>query len=324
MEDKRIRNLNSFFRDVFGRKVYKVSLWGGFTCPNRDGTFSSRGCTFCNPLSSRPMTFKEGKSISQQMEDGSRYIARRYGVQSFLPYFQDYTTTYGDPAELDSFCTEALSYPGTVGLSFCTRPDCLEEPMLDYLEELSSQTFLWVELGVQTSDNRILRDMNRCHTSLDTMNAFKALHARNIFSAAHMIIGYPGSSRETVLADAEFIRRTGTKGVKLQNFHVVKNTVIANRFAAGAFELMTMEDYADMVILFLEHTEPSVVILRLTGEARDEFTVAPEWSLHKMLILNTIHGEMKRKNTWQGKSLGFGRSSIEDSPEDIPSHWSTI
>jgi radical SAM protein (TIGR01212 family) len=266
------------------------------------------------------MTFEEGKSISQQMEDGSRYIARRYNVNSFLPYFQDYTTTYGDPAELDSLCTEALSYPGTVGLSLCTRPDCLEKPMLDYLEKLSRRTFLWVELGVQTSDDRILKDMNRCHTSLDTMNAFKVLHARNIFSAAHMIIGYPGSSSETVLADAEFIRRTGTNGVKLQNFHVVKNTVIADRFAAGEFELMTMEDYADMVILFLEHTEPGVVILRLTGEAHDELTVAPEWSLDKMLILNRIHGEMKRRDTWQGKALGFDRSSIEDSPEYIPNH----
>ncbi len=317
MEDKRIRNLNSFFRHIFGRKVKKVCLWGGFTCPNRDGTFSSRGCTFCNPLSSRPKTYEEGKSIVQQMENGCRYISRRYNVNSFLPYFQDYTTTYGDPNELDSLCTEALSYPGTVGLSLCTRPDCLEESMLDYLEKLSGETFLWVEIGVQTSDDRILKDMNRRHTSLDTMNAFKALHARRIFSAAHMIIGYPGSSVETVLADAEFVRKTGTNGVKLQNLHVVKNTVIANRFAAGEFELMTMEDYADMVILFLEHTEPRVVILRLTGEAPEELTVAPEWSLHKMIVLNRIHGEMQRRDTWQGKALGFNRSSLNSPPDNI-------
>ncbi len=289
MEDKRIRNLNSFFRHVFGRKVHKVGLWGGFSCPNRDGTLSSEGCTFCNPLSSHPKSFVEGKSITQQLTDGCRYITWRFNVNTFFPYFQDYTTTYGDPAELDALYSEALSYPGVVGLSLCTRPDCLEEPILGYLEDLSRQTFLWVEVGVQTSDDRILREMNRCHTSLDTVNAFNALHARKVFSAAHMIIGYPGSSRETVLADAAFIRETGADGVKLQNLHVVKDTLIEKQFAAGEFELMAMDEYIDMVILFLEHTEPGVVILRLTGEAPDNLTVAPQWSLHKMTILNRIH-----------------------------------
>ncbi|MCK4806370.1 MAG: TIGR01212 family radical SAM protein, partial [Candidatus Aegiribacteria sp.] len=315
------RNLNSFLRHVFGKKTYKVGLWGGFTCPNRDGTFSSEGCTFCNPLSSHPKSFEEGKSITQQLNDGCRYITWRFNVSSFLPYVQDYTTTYGDPSMLDALYSEALSYPGVVGLSLCTRPDCLPEPVLGYLENLSRQTFLWVEVGVQTSDDRILKDMNRCHTSLDTMNSFRALHARKIFSAAHMIIGYPGSSRETVLADAAFIRKTGTDGVKLQNLHVVKNTSIADRFAAGEFELMTMEEYTDMVILFLEHTEPGVVILRLTGEAPDKLTVAPQWSLHKMIVLNRIHGEMKRRDTWQGKALGFCKSSVEKPLKSIRNHW---
>jgi len=310
MEDKRIRNLNSFFRNIFGRKVCKVGLWGGFTCPNRDGKLSSEGCTFCNPLSSHPKSYVEGKSITEQLIDGCRYITWRFNANSFLPYFQDYTTTYGDLDELDALYSEALSYPGVVGLSLCTRPDCLPEPVLDYLEALSRRTFLWVEVGVQTSDDRILRDMNRCHTSLDTVNSFKALHARKIFSAAHMIIGYPGSSRETVLADAAFIRKSGTDGVKLQNLHIVKNTLIEKQFTSGEFELMTIDEYIDMVILFLEHTEPDVVILRLTGEAPDKLTIAPQWSLHKMIILNGIHEEMKRRDTWQGKALGFTKSSV--------------
>ena len=323
MEDKRIRNLNSFFRHVFGRKVCKVGLWGGFTCPNRDGKLSSEGCTFCNPLSSHPKSFVEGESITQQLSDGCRYITWRFNVNSFLPYFQDYTTTYGDPAELDALYSEALSYPGVVGLSLCTRPDCLPEPMLDYLEDLSRQTFLWVEVGVQTSDDRILRDMNRCHTSLDTVNSFRALQARKIFSAAHMIIGYPGSSRDTVLADAAFIRKIGADGVKLQNLHVVKNTSIEKRFAAGEFELIKIDTYIDMVILFLEHTDPNVVILRLTGEAPDKLTVAPQWSLHKMIILNRIHGEMKERDTWQGKALGFSKSAIKEPPCNMRTHWRT-
>lgn len=321
MEDKRIRNLNSFFKHIFGRKTYKVGLWGGFSCPNRDGTLSSMGCTFCNPLSSYPKSYVEGKSITEQLIDGCRYITWRFNANSFLPYFQDYTTTYGDLDELDALYSEALSYPGVVGLSLCTRPDCLPESVLDYLEALSRRTFLWVEIGVQTSDDRVLRDMNRCHTSLDTVNSFKALHARKIFSAAHMIIGYPGSSRETVLADAEFIRKTGTNGVKLQNLHIVKNTLIEKQFTSGEFELMTIDDYTDMVILFLEHTEPSVVILRLTGEAPDKLTIAPQWSLHKMIILNGIHEEMKRRDTWQGKALGFTKSSVAKPPEKLRANF---
>ncbi|MCK5115912.1 MAG: TIGR01212 family radical SAM protein [Candidatus Aegiribacteria sp.] len=323
MEDTRIRNLNSFFRQVFGRKIYKVGLWGGFSCPNRDGTLSSNGCTFCNPLSSHPKSFVEGKSITQQLTDGCRYITWRFSVNSFISYFQDYTTTYGDLLELDALYSEALSYPGVVGLSLCTRPDCLPESVLDYLEDLSRRTFLWLEVGVQTSDDGILRDMNRCHTSLDTVNSFRALHERNIFSAAHMIIGYPGSTRETVLADAAFIRNTGTDGVKLQNLHIVRNTTIESRFSADEFELISMDEYINMVILFLEHTEPDVVILRLTGEAPDKLTVAPQWSLHKMTILNEIHGEMKERDTWQGKALGFSKSTIREPLANIRTHWRT-
>lgn len=323
MDDVRIRNLNSFFRHVFGRKVYKVGLWGGFSCPNRDGTLSTEGCTFCNPLSSHPKSFAEGKSITQQLSDGCRYINWRFSVNSFIAYFQDYTTTYGNLSDLDTLYSESLSYQGVLGLSLCTRPDCLQKPILDYLEDLSRRTFLWVEVGVQTSDDRILRDMNRCHTSLDTVRSFEVLHARNIFSAAHMIIGYPGSTRETVLADAAFIRKTGTDGLKLQNLHIVKNTLIEEQFAAGEFELMSINTYIDMVILFLEHTEPDVVILRLTGEAPDKLTVAPQWSLHKMHILNRIHGEMKERDTWQGKALGFSKSTIKEPLRNIRAHWRT-
>ncbi len=324
MEEKRIRNLNRFFRHVFGRKVFKIGLYGGFTCPNRDGTLSAAGCTFCNPDSCRPKSYEDGKSVTEQLLDGCRYISWRYGVQHYLAYFQDYSATYGDPFELDVLYKEALSHPGVVGLSLCTRPDCLEDTMLDYLEELSRRTFLWLEIGVQTSDDQILNDMNRCHTSQDSENALRNLHSRNIFSAAHMILGYPGSSSETVLADAAFLRKTGTDGVKLQNLHIVNNTPIADRYEAGDFELISLDEYTDQVILFIEHTDPSVVILRLTGEAPDKLTAAPQWSLDKMTILNWIHEEMRRKDTWQGKALGFGRSCVDEPPCNIRNHWRPV
>lgn len=312
MEDGRLRNLNGFFRNTFGRKVYKVGLWGGFSCPNRDGTFSTGGCSFCNPLSSRPASFRNGADVLQQLEEGCRYIAERYGVSAFLPYFQDYTTTYCDVSRLRRLYTTVLSHPGVVGLSLCTRPDCLPGPVMDLLVELSRRTFLWVELGVQTSDERLLRDMNRCHGAKESEAAFQRLQRRGIRTGAHMILGYPGSSERTVLDDAAFLRACGAAGIKLQNFHVVQGTAMENRYRSGEFRLMRMREYVDSVILFLEHTHPGAVIMRLTGQAPAELTVGPRWSLDKSGILRAIREEMELRDSWQGKALGHSRDALRE------------
>lgn len=312
MEDGRLRNLNGFFRNTFGRKVYKVSLWGGFSCPNRDGTFSTGGCSFCNPLSSRPATFRNDADVPEQLEAGCRYIAERYGVSAFLPYFQDYTTTYGDVSRLRRLYTAVLAHPGVVGLSLCTRPDCLPEPVMDLLEELSRRTFLWVELGVQTSDERLLRDMNRCHGVKESREAFRRLHRRGILTGAHMILGYPGSSGQTVLDDASFLLENGAAGIKLQNFHVVKGTAMEKRYRSGEFRLMGMRDYVDRVILFLEHIDPGAVIMRLSGQAPADLTVGPRWSLDKSGILRAIRKEMELRDSWQGKALGHSRDALRE------------
>ena len=310
MEAIRLRKLNPFFRNIFGRKVYKVGLWGGFTCPNRDGTLSEEGCSFCNPLSSRPATCSSGRSIEEQYTKGSKYISRRFKVSAFLPYFQDYTTTYGDIGQLMDKYRRAASFPGAVGLALCTRPDCIPEPLLKGLEELSRERFLWVELGVQTFDDELLKDMNRCHGAEDTAEAFRRLHEKKILSAAHMILGYPGSSGDTVKNDAGRIRELGVAAIKLQNLHVVKDTPMAARFRKDGFQLQSVEDYMEDVIQFLEHTHPDTVILRLTGDAPARMTVAPEWSLDKMKLLDGIKNEMARRGTWQGKSLGYCRKEL--------------
>lgn len=314
MEDVRIRKLNAFFRDTFGRKVHKVGLRGGFSCPNRDGTFSTGGCSFCNPHSSRPATFRTGADVLRQLEEGSRYIAGRYGVSAFLPYFQDYTTTYGDVSTLRRLYSSVLSHPGVVGLSLCTRPDCLSGPVMELLEELSRKTFLWVELGVQTSDERLLLDMNRCHGAKESGDAFRLLHRRGILTGAHMILGYPGSSGRTVMDDAEFLRECGTAGVKLQNFHVVRDTAMESRYRNGEFRTMDMREYVDSVILFLEHTHPGVVIMRLSGQAPADLTVSPRWSLDKSSILKAIRDEMELRDSWQGKALGHSRDALREPP----------
>ncbi len=321
MDHGRIRNLNGFLRQIFGTRVHKVGLLGGFTCPNRDGSAGTGGCSFCNPAGSRPMTFKNGMSINEQLEAGCRYVALRYKVNSFLVYLQDYSTTYADPEKLNEIYSTALDFPGVVGLALCTRPDCLNAQILDLLEKLSERTFLWVELGVQTSNDRILEDMNRCHTSKDTLIAMEELHSRDILTTAQMIIGYPGSNDEDILDDASFIRMTGTSGLKLQNLHVVKDTELERMYLNNEFISMTLEKYIERVITFLEHTEPWVVIQRLTGEVHHNLTVAPKWSLNKQSVISSIHQALEDRNSWQGKKLGHPRTALDAPFPNVRTHW---
>mgnify|MGYP002394798115 FL=1 len=314
MRRSRIRNLSGFLRETFGSGVHKVGLWGGFSCPNRDGTLSSEGCSFCNPSSSRPASFAPGMDICTQLKKGCEFVYGRFGVTRFLPYFQDYTVTYGDPEKLLQTCSGVLEYPGVVGISLCTRPDCLGERVLDALEELAERTLLWVEVGVQTFDDALLRDMNRCHTAEDSLRAFESLHERKILSAAHMILGYPGSTTGTAVEDAEKLRGTGTAGVKLQNFHVVRGTEMAERFRRGEFSELTLGSYVGTAVRFIEHTDPGAVILRMTGHAPADMTVAPGWSVRKGLALEAIWKEMESRDTWQGKGLGAKEDFLGSPP----------
>ncbi|OPL19028.1 MAG: hypothetical protein AVO35_03630 [Candidatus Aegiribacteria sp. MLS_C] len=307
----RFRRLSRFMRETFGGRVHKVGLWGGFGCPNRDGTLSSKGCSFCNPLASRPISIRPGMTVNEQLRDGCAHVASRFGASLFLPYFQDYTTTYAGPDELEAMFSGVLEAPGVVGLSLCTRPDCLDEDILDVLEGLAARTFLWVEIGVQTFDEGLLRDMNRCHTAADTLEAFRKLHGRGITTAAHMILGYPGYTAGTAVEDAGMLLSTGTAGVKLQNFHVVAGTGMERRFREGRFPPLEMDSYVEMAVAFLEHTHPMVTVLRTSAQAPAALTVSPPWSLDKGMVLRKIESVLEQADTWQGRALGSARSELE-------------
>lgn len=313
MKKVRFRKFSRFLMETFGRKVHKVGLWGGFSCPNRDGTLGVDGCSFCNPDSSRPASLRQGMSVEQQLRAGCSYVAGRYGVTAFLPYFQDYTATYGDPSRLLDLFSGVLSYPGVVGISLCTRPDCLGGSVLDMLETLAAKTFLWVEVGIQTFDDRILTNMNRCHSSKDSITALEDLRSRGIRSAAHMILGYPGCTADTAARDARLLGECGTDGVKLQNFHVVRGTAMEKRFEEGAFTALELDDYAWMAVRFLENTHPDTVVLRTSGQAPARLTVAPLWSLDRNGISAAISRLLESRDTWQGRELGFPRECL-DSP----------
>lgn len=304
--ERRYRDLNGYLRETFGTKVYKVGLVGGFTCPNRDGALGTGGCSFCNPESSRPLNHTPGMGIADQLEAGTAYIRRRHKADSFLAYFQDCTTTYGRPETLEALYREALSFPGIVGLCLCTRPDSLDRPVLNLLESLAKEHFLWVELGVQSGSDRTLSGMNRHHDTATTVRAFRELHGRGIRTAAHVILGYPGETRDEALGTAELVNLSWTAGVKVQNLHVVRDTPLEKIYLAGAFVPFSMGEYAALAVDFLERLNPETVVLRLTGEAPARLTVAPDWSVNKMAVLGAVRAELARRNTFQGRLYGNG------------------
>ena len=302
----RYNGLNRFLRETFGQKVFKVGLVGGFTCPNRDGTLGTAGCSFCNPDSSKPLNHAPGMSIGKQLASGTAYIQRRHRANAFLAYFQDRTTTYGDPRALEALYNETLAFPGVVGLCLCTRPDCLSEPVLSLLEGLSKNHFIWVELGVQSGSESTLERMSRRHTVAQTEQAFKKLHSRGIRTSGHVILGYPGETHSEAMATAELLNRAGTAGVKIQNLHVVRNTELERQYATDRFSLPDRREYAALAVDFLERLRPAIVIQRLTGEAPAHLTVAPEWSVNKLGVLGEIRAELTRRNTFQGRLYGEG------------------
>jgi len=315
MERRRYRNLGTFFRRLFGQRVHKVGLWAGFTCPNRDGTLSRRGCSFCNPDSSRPASLQRGTTLQQQFDRGRDFVSRRFGASAFLPYIQDYTATYGEIDSLRRIYRYVLDMPNVVGMALCTRPDCLPEPVLDLLQELSEDNFIWVEVGVQTFDGTILEDMNRCHSGDDSLRALENLSERGIPSAAHMILGYPGQTPELAASDARRLSEAGTLGVKLHNFHVVSGTEMNTRHLQNGFHLPSRDEYVEAALAFLKNLHSRTVVLRLCGDAPEELTIAPEWSLDKNRTLSKLRCRLESRKIWQGISLDCPISDLDRLPE---------
>jgi radical SAM protein (TIGR01212 family) len=311
MNRNRYHSLNTFFRNTFGEKVFKLSLAGGFTCPVRDGSLSREGCVYCNPLSNLPAYCKPGMPLEEQMAAASGYVKERHGASTFIAYFQDYTATYADTAFLEKMYREALDFPGVRGLALCTRPDCLPVETLSLLENLSKETFLWVELGVQSGCDVTLLRMKRRHTVYDSEKALEELHRRGIRTAAHVILGFPGESREEALETAELVRKSGTAGVKLQNLHILRETPLAEDYGHGKVKLLKRSQYAALASDFLERIPPSTVVQRLSGEAPQRMLVAPSWAANKLAVMNRVKRELMYRDSWQGKLLGY---SMEDIP----------
>jgi len=300
-QERPFRRLSGYLAARYGERVYKVSLHAGFTCPNRDGTVGSGGCTFCYQPAIEPVGHLPGQPIAQQLQRGMEYIRHRHGARRFIAYFQDYSATYAPAARLAALYRPALDSAPVVGLAISTRPDCLSTAILDLLCNVAASKDLWVELGLQIAADQLLRRLNRGHTVADFARAATACQARGLPVCAHVIIGLPGASAQMERETAALLADLGIWGVKLHAFHVVEGTVMARHFARGEIELLTREQYARRVVEFVERLPAEMVIHRLTAEAPRRLTVAPRWTINKMAVFDEVVATFAQRATWQGR-----------------------
>jgi hypothetical protein len=286
-------------RQTFHCRVHKVCIDAGFTCPNRDGTLAAGGCIYCNNASFSPGNRR--LSVTAQIESGKRFLRQRYGAQKFIAYFQAYTNTYGDVRLLQSLYDAALACEDVVGLAIGTRPDCVPDAVLDLLAEYASRTYLWLELGLESGHDQTLAFINRGHTVAAFDHAVQRAQQRHLRLCAHIILGLPGESSTAMLQTARHLAALRLEAVKLHHLHVVRHTVLEKLYQRGEVVLLSMDEYATLVVDCLEVFPPEMIIMRLMGDAPRSTLVAPAWSRHKQAVLHRIEQELEQRNTYQGK-----------------------
>lgn len=305
--NKRYHTQNYYLRKRFGKKVIKVSLNGGFTCPNKDGTKGKGGCTYCSELGSGDFGGNPCKSVREQFEDVRTALSEKWPDALYIPYFQAGTNTYAPVEHLQGLFEEALSIENTVGLAVSTRPDCISDEAADYLAELSQRTYLTVELGLQTVHDITAKKINRCHTYADFLSGYEKLHSRGINVCVHIINGLPGENREMMLETVRRISQLDLHSIKIHLLHIIRGTAIAAQLEAGEFEPMSYDDYINIVCDQLELLSPEVVVQRITGDGDRKTLIAPLWSLDKKRVMNGIDKELLRRNSFQGSSFNVIR-----------------
>lgn len=282
-------SLNKYLIDTFGEKVYKIAIDGGFTCPNRDGKIDTRGCVFCSGAGSGDFAGNRNCSVTEQIEQGKALVADKYKGNKYIAYFQAFTNTYASVETLRRLFTEAINHPDIVAISIGTRPDCLPDEVLDLLSELNQIKPVWVELGLQTIHQDTAQYIRRGYDLPVYDRAISCLNHRKINTIVHIILGLPGENKQKMLETVDYVVKSGARGIKLQLLHVIKGTDMARDYKEGKFEVMSMEEYIDVLIEALKIIPKDVVIHRLTGDGDKRTLIAPQWSANKKLVLNSIN-----------------------------------
>ncbi|MDD4609842.1 MAG: TIGR01212 family radical SAM protein [Bacteroidaceae bacterium] len=296
-------NLSNFLANYFVGKVQKISINAGFTCPNRDGSIGTGGCTYCNNQTFNPAYCQTEKSIKEQLEEGKEFFAKKYPAMRYLAYFQAYTNTYGELEQLKAKYEEAIAVDGVVGLVIGTRPDCMPDALLDYLKELQKRTFVLIEYGIESTHDETLRHINRGHSFADTVATIERTAEKAIPIGVHVILGLPGETHDSIVSQANEISALPIDTIKLHQLQLIKGTRMAQEYATdpSTFHLYEVDEYVDLVIDYLEHLRSGIVVERFISQSPKELLIAPKWGLKNYEFTEKVKKRMKERKTYQGK-----------------------
>jgi radical SAM protein (TIGR01212 family) len=300
---KRYNDFSTHFRNLFNERVQKVSVDAGFTCPNRDGVKGVGGCTYCNNKTFKPSYCNLKSSVQDQIDEGIRFFGKKYSSMKFLAYFQAYSNTYAPLEILTKLYEEALINPKVIGLVVATRPDCLEDEVLDFFQNLSKTCYVMVELGIESCENKTLQQINRGHTFEESALAIERLSQRGIHSCAHLILGLPGEDRDVILRQARIISELPVENIKLHQLQIHSDTSLAVQYEKdpGIFHNYTVEEFVDLVVDYLELLRPSIIVERFVSESPAKLLIAPNWGIKNFEFVAKVEKRLKERNTWQGK-----------------------
>lgn len=293
----------TYLRRIFGCKVQKITLDGGFTCPNRDGTKGWGGCTYCNNQTFNPAYCHRHRPVHEQMQEGIAFFSHKYPEMRYLAYFQAYTNTYASLGHLKQLYEEALQVDGCVGVVIGTRPDCMPDELLDYLQQLSKQTFVLVEYGIESVNDATLRRINRGHDYAMAVDAVERTSARDIPVGAHIILGLPGEDKAELMHQAVELSRLPLTTLKLHQLQLIRGTRMASEYAGspGEFHLFSLNEYVETVVDYVERLRPSLVLERFASQSPKELLIAPDWGLKNHELVEKVKRRMRERDTWQGK-----------------------
>lgn len=296
-------DFSTFLREYFDCKVQKISINAGFTCPNRDGVKGLGGCTYCNNQTFNPEYCRTEKSVRQQLEEGRVFFARKYPEMKYLAYFQAYTNTYSELETLKQKYEEALSVKDVAGLVIGTRPDCMPDDLLAYLQELQKSTFVLVEYGIESTHDETLCRINRGHSYAETVDAVCRTAKRGILTGGHIILGLPGETHESMMTQAGELSKLPLTTLKLHQLQLIRGTKMAHEYAEHPqeFHLYEVDEYIDLVIDFIERLRPDIVVERFVSQSPKELLIAPDWGLKNYEFVERVKKRMQERRAYQGK-----------------------
>lgn len=293
-------DFGSWMKQQFPFKVQKISIDAGFSCPNRDGTIARGGCTYCDNRTFNPSYCHKRDSVTEQLEAGKRFFGKKYPEMKYLAYFQAYTNTYSPTSKLRAMYEEALAVSDVVGLVIGTRPDCVSDDLLDYLQELNKKTFVLVEYGIETTNNKTLERINRGHSFECSVDAIKRTKERGILTGGHIILGLPGEDSQESIQQAKIISQLPLDILKIHQMQIIRGTKLAKEWNEEPFHLYSLDEYIELIAQYIQYLRKDLVLERFVSQSPPEYLVGPKWGIKNYEFTNKLVNYLKKHNIKQG------------------------